>query len=302
MKKLNFNRILSVMVVFIALIVGAPFALAQSTDYTVTSSDGVVIAVQEAGNPNGIPVVFIHGLLGSRLDWAGQVGSAQLARYRLITYDLRGHGLSGKPTQAIAYTDGYRWADDLAAVINGSHAHKPILVGWSLGGITISNYLAKYGDSNISSAMYVDGVIELTADLLVPHPDVYANLVSPDLLTHLNAIRDFLTLCFYTQPPQSTFQLLYASAAMASWDMQQYIFSVSVYAVQGLGHAHVPVLLLFGAKDALVQPNPTIARAKAINPAVKSKIYANSGHAPFIEETARFNGDLAAFINATAAH
>lgn len=302
MVKFNLSRILSLMAVIVALFFGTPFAFAQPKNYTVTSSDGVVIAVQESGNPNGIPVVLIHGLLGSHLDWAGQVNSAQLARYRLITYDLRGHGLSGKPTAAIAYTDGYRWADDLAAVINGAHARKPVLVGWSLGGITLSNYLAKYGDGNISSVMYVDGVIELTADLITPHPDVYANLVSPDLLTHLNAIRDFLNLCFYTRPPQSTFELLYASAAMASWDMQDNIFSVSVFAVQGLGKTKVPVLLLFGAKDALVQPNPTITRAKAINPAVKSKLYANSGHSPFIEETVRFNGDLSAFIRATASH
>lgn len=302
MSKLNFCRLLSALAVTLLLCAGARLASAETKNYTVTSTDGVQIAVQESGNPNGAAVILIHGLLGSHLSWDKQVNSLVLARYRLITYDLRGHGLSGKPTADIAYTDGFRWADDLAAVIRGSNARKPVLVGWSLGGITLSNYLSKYGDSRIASVMYVDGVIELTADLITPHPDVYANLNSADLKIHLNAERDFLKLCFFTQPDQSFFQLLYAAAAMASWDMQRNVFSVSVDAVRGLGRARVPVLLLFGAKDALVEPNPTIARAKAINPAVKSKIYANSGHSPFIEETDRFNHDLAAFINATSAH
>lgn len=302
MPKRNIYRILSALIATLLLFAGARFACAETKNYRVTSTDGVQIAVQESGNPHGVAVILIHGLLGSHLSWDKQVNSSVLTRYRLITYDLRGHGLSGKPMAPEAYTDGVRWADDLAAVITGSKARKPVLVGWSLAGITLSNYLAKYGDSRISSAMYVDGVIELTADLLVPHPDVYANLNSPDLETHLIAVRDFLKLCFFTQPDPSFFQLLYAAAAMASWDMQRNIFSVSIDAVGGLGRARVPVLLLFGAKDALVQPNPTIARAKAINPAVKSKIYANSGHSPFIEETDRFNRDLSAFIMATSAH
>lgn len=294
------SRILSFLVVALALLIGAPHAFAAAKNYTVTSSDGVKIAVQESGNLSGPAVILIHGLLGSHLSWDAQVTSPQLANYRIITYDLRGHGLSGKPTSAIAYTDGYRWADDLAAVIKGSNARKPVVVGWSLAGITISNYLAKYGDNKIASAMYVDGVVELTADLLVPHPDVYANLVSPDLKIHLNAIRDFLRLCFHTQPPEATFELLYAAGAMASWDMQNNVFSVSVYAVQGLGRAQVPLLFLYGGMDDLVNTQTTIARAQAINPTIRTKIYANSGHTPFIEETVRFNNDLSAFIDATS--
>ena len=133
-------------------------AFANPKNYTVTAPDGVALSVQESGNPLGQPVVLIHGLLGSRLNWDAQVSSAELQRYRIITYDLRGHGLSGKPTEAEAYRDGQRWAGDLATVIEASHASRPVLVGWSLGGAVISNYLAAYGDSQIAAAVYVDGV------------------------------------------------------------------------------------------------------------------------------------------------
>lgn len=44
-----------------------PAASASPISYSVTSKDGVTLAVQESGNPNGPPIIFIHGLLGSRL-------------------------------------------------------------------------------------------------------------------------------------------------------------------------------------------------------------------------------------------
>ena len=270
---------------------------AQAREWRVTAPDGVELAVQEQGDPQGVPIIFIHGLLGSRLNWAAQLDSAELSRFRLITYDLRGHGLSGKPQGAAPYREGRRWADDLAAVIAATGAHRPVLVGWSLGATVITNYLAWHGDADIAGAVYVDGVIELASAQIVPHPEVYRDLVSPDLRTHLDAIRTFLALCFATPPAPDVFQRLYASAAMASWDMQRAVQEQDVAAAQGLGRARVPLWLLYGEKDALVRPAASIARALALNPRVKFTRYADSGHSPFLEEAPRFNRDLAAFVD-----
>ncbi|SOE67050.1 Pimeloyl-ACP methyl ester carboxylesterase [Burkholderia sp. D7] len=277
-------------------------AVADTKSYTVTAPDGVTLAIQESGNPHGPAVVLIHGLLGSRLNWDAQVNSAELRRYRIITYDLRGHGLSGKPTDAQAYRDGRRWADDLATIIESSHASHAVLVGWSLGGAVISNYLAAYGDSQIAGAVYVDGVIELKEDQIVSHPEVYRDMISSDLKTHLDGERIFLGLCFHTQPDKSTTERLLANAAMASWDMQSAVQSMAVAASEGLSKTRVPVLLLYGEHDALVNTSGAIARAKELDPHIQTKLYANSGHAPFIEEPDRFNHDLAAFIDTAVAH
>ncbi|MCV4283693.1 alpha/beta fold hydrolase [Pseudomonas capsici] len=285
---------------FSAILLAASTLAQAQKSYTVTTPDGVTLAVQEAGNPDGPAIVFIHGLLGSRINWDAQVNSPLLQRYRMITYDLRGHGLSGKPSDARAYTDGNRWADDLDAVIKASDAKRPVLAGWSLGGVVMSNYLARYGDSRISGALYINGVIELKPEQIVAHPEIYRDLNSPDLETHLDTVREFLALCFHTRPDTQTFERLFANAAMASWDMQQAVQSMTVEAAKGLGNAKVPVLLLYGARDALVQVKPSIARATQLNPRVKSMLYENSGHAPFIEETERFNRDLSAFIDSTS--
>lgn len=278
-----------------ALIVTATSS-AETRRYTVESPDGVTIAVQESGDPAGRPIIFIHGLLGSHLNWEEQVTSPVLQRYRLITYDLRGHGSSSKPPNADAYTDGRRWADDLAAVIAGSNAQAPVLVGWSLGGTVITNYLAAYGDERIAGALYVGGVIELHPDQITPHPQVYRDLSSADLRTHLDAEREFLRLCFEKQPDPTTFQRLLANAALASFEMQVAVHSMTVDATKGLSTLRKPLLLLYGAHDSLVRPEPSIARAVALNSNIRSTVYADSGHAPFLEEADRFNRDLVNFV------
>lgn len=283
-----------------ALLAGfSSMILAAEKNYTVTAPDGVRLAVQESGNPNGPTVIFIHGLLGSRLNWERQTSSPELQRYRMITYDLRGHGLSDMPPDVQAYTDGRRYADDLATVIKATGSNHPVLVGWSLGGVVISNYLAAYGDADIGGVMYVDGVVELDAALITAHPDVYAGLASDDLKTHLAAIRTFLALCFHTQPDASTFERLLSNASMASWTMTRATPSMTVSVAEGLPKARVPVLMLYGAKDELVQVQPSIARAKQLNAHIQTKLYENSGHAPFLEEAPRFNQDLAKFMEST---
>jgi pimeloyl-ACP methyl ester carboxylesterase len=292
-----FRQALKALLFMAALLAASPGALADTKNYTVTAPDGVVLSVQESGNPDGPAIIFVHGLLGSHLNWDAQWKSPRLQRYRIITYDMRGHGLSGKPTDADAYRDGRRWANDLATVIESSRARDPVLVGWSLGGAVISNYLAAFGDSRIAGAVYVAGVIELKPDQIVPHPQVYRDLNSPDLKTHLDAIRAFLSLCFQTPPDASTFERLLANASMASWDMQRAVQSMTVAASEGLSRTRKPVLLIYGEHDALVQSKPSIARALALNPRIQSKLYAGSGHAPFLEEPDRFNRDLSAFID-----
>lgn len=271
---------------------------ASDKQYTVTSADGVELAVQESGAPQGKPIIFIHGLLGSHLNWEKQRQDPALQRFRLISFDMRGHGLSAKPTQAEAYREGSRWAEDVAAVIAASHAKKPLLVGWSLGGAVISHYLAQFGDKALSGALYVDAVVELTPDQIPAHPQVYQAMTSADLATHLDGEREFLRLCFYQQPDPVTFARLQANAAMASWEMKRAVPSMKVALEQGLGKATIPVRFIYGRHDQLVEPHASLARARSVNPRISAVWFDHSGHAPFLEEPARFNQQLAEFADA----
>ena len=50
----------------------------------------------------GEPILFIHGLGSSTRDWEPQV-SFFFQRYRVVTFDVRGHGRSDKPPVPTAY-------------------------------------------------------------------------------------------------------------------------------------------------------------------------------------------------------
>ena len=64
----------------------------------VFSSDGVDIAYADAGT--GDPILLLHGFASNaKTNWIdpGWVATLVDAGYRVVTYDARGHGQSGKP-------------------------------------------------------------------------------------------------------------------------------------------------------------------------------------------------------------
>ena len=273
---------------------------AAPSQITVAAPDGVKVAVQEYGNPKGLEIVLVHGLDGSHLDWVKQTASPLLTQYRLITYDLRGHGFSEKPSDASYYADGKRWGDELNAVIQAKQLKRPVLVGWSLGGPVLTNYLGTYGDTQIAGIVYVDGIIELKPELLTVHPATATALTSPDLATYLEGTQQFVRQCFYRQPSPADFDLLYAGASQASPNMVRQAFAgLSIPAATALPKVTVPALYIYGAKDDLVDPR-MVTRAKQLLPHLKVLIYPETGHASFFEQPERFNQDLDRFVQEAA--
>ena len=124
------------------------------TDHMITGGGGVRLHVREAGNPHGRPVLFIHGYSQSFLSWIGQLGARRLGGpLRLLAMDLRGHGLSDKPPGV--YTDSGLWADDVQAVISTLGLDRPVLVGWSYGGLVICDYLRFHPDTPLQGIEFV---------------------------------------------------------------------------------------------------------------------------------------------------
>ena len=81
-----------------------------------------------AGEP---PIVLLHGATFRAEDWEN-VFPRLATRYRVIAYDARGHGKSGR---AEDYAIG-ALADDLLRVIDGIAASPAIVIGHSMGGST----------------------------------------------------------------------------------------------------------------------------------------------------------------------
>jgi NAD(P)-dependent dehydrogenase (short-subunit alcohol dehydrogenase family)/pimeloyl-ACP methyl ester carboxylesterase len=110
----------------------------------VDSTDGVRIAVYEEGNPDGPPLVMVHGWPDTHVLWNGVV--PQLAdRFRIVRYDNRGAGKSTVPKKVSAYTMS-SFADDFAAVIDAVAPGEPVHVlahDWGSAGLW--EYLSRPG-------------------------------------------------------------------------------------------------------------------------------------------------------------
>ncbi|MBC7801094.1 MAG: alpha/beta hydrolase [Gemmatimonadaceae bacterium] len=257
--------------------------------------DGLRLSVRSYGDPVRPELVLIHGLGQSRLSWDLQTSSTLAQQFRIVTYDLRGHGDSDKPDAVSAYADGTRWADDLRAVIQAAGLRRPTLVGWSLGGLVIGHYLARYGGDGVTGVNLVNAVTKLAPELLSPVArDFATKLASPDLSARTDAIEGFLAVCFAKQPPAATFRRMLVFNGMVPRAVQQGIVQIGS---DGLDDAFAGVsrlLVTYGAQDALTLPAMS-QRVLALNPKARLSIYPDAGHTPFYEEPARFNAELAAF-------
>jgi NAD(P)-dependent dehydrogenase (short-subunit alcohol dehydrogenase family)/pimeloyl-ACP methyl ester carboxylesterase len=96
----------------------------MSTARHITSSDGVRLAVYETGDPDATPIVAAHGYPDNHTVWDGVVAILS-ARFRVITYDVRGAGESDQPTQRRAYRMA-QLVDDFLAVLDAVSPNAPV--------------------------------------------------------------------------------------------------------------------------------------------------------------------------------
>lgn len=93
------------------------------------STDTLELAYRELGDPQGPPLLLVHGLFGSSGNWMGVAKRLQ-ANYRLILPDLRNHGRSPHHTTMTFPA----MAADLSALLDRLEIENASLVGHSMGG------------------------------------------------------------------------------------------------------------------------------------------------------------------------
>ena len=93
--------------------------------------DGVEI--HYAAHGSGPAVLLSHGYGATSRMWDGQV-AAFAATYRIITWDMRGHGRSDDPADPALYSQVLT-VGDMAAVLDACRVDQAVIGGLSLGGV-----------------------------------------------------------------------------------------------------------------------------------------------------------------------
>lgn len=273
----------------------------------INGAGGVPLNVAETGDRTKPGILFIHGNGQSYLSWHAQLNSDLAEDFHLVAYDLRGHGNSGKPSQIEAYNRACIWAEDIEAVMQATGLKKPILVGWSRGGLIAMHYVRCRGTENITGIAMVASRGRLVNVPVTPSGSPARQsqslLEEQDIDSNMEGAETFARLMTYA-PMEGRWAALatamnlmsppYARRAMRSPVFDPDGEQIQTYASL-TSQIDVPFLAVMGDKDPFRKSSDLAAAFQDAIPQSEILIYTDVGHSPFLERPSRFNKDLRDF-------
>jgi pimeloyl-ACP methyl ester carboxylesterase len=289
---------------------------------SVRSSDGTQIQVELFGNPDGQPVVLVHGWTEMLAYWTYVIRDLSQKGFRVIAYDLRGHGES-EPAAGGDYSLA-RFGEDLEAVLDTCvpPGRRAVVAGHSLGAMSIAAWAEHHDVARaVGAAAFLNtGVGELIAEhLLIPVPAVAQALNRvlpasiflgsharvPKFSTPLSsAITRYIAFGPEASPAQIAFfeRMLVACPPDARADAGIAMSEMDLYHV--LPRVTVPTLVLAGEQDRLTPPSHARRIAEALPDCRKLIILPRTGHMGPLErprEVSEALIELASYVPADTA-
>jgi 3-oxoadipate enol-lactonase len=249
--------------------------------------------LEEAGDASGIPLVFLHGIGGAARAWRGQLGVFG-DRYRAIAWDMPGYGGSAPLTAVSIATLAGALQDFLGQI----GATRPILVGHSIGGMIVQEWLVQY--PTIAAAVvlaqtspafgkadgdwqksFIDarlGPLDRGETMVSLAPTLVTELVGDDPdPSGLELARDCMA-----GVPEASYRA--CMLALLGFDRRQ-----------ALQEIKVPTLVLSGSKDNNA-PAPMMAKMASYIPSASYVELEGVGHLANLERPDAFNRTLDQFL------
>ncbi len=223
----------------------------------VTTDDGAHLAVTVAGPDDGPTVVLSHCWTGSRVIWATVAEQLVLDGHRVVLYDQRGHGES---TNAATAPSVAMLGHDLRAVLDATGTEDAVLVGHSMGGMSVQSYAAEHPEHFAERARGV--VLVATAARVlgrtVPGRVVHRAMGDgrQEWLRRGRVGRVMVRRSLGPQAHRSHIDLtLETFAATTGVARVGYLVAMTGMDLRGgLGHIAVPTTVLVGTHDRLTPP------------------------------------------------
>ncbi len=207
--------------------------------------DGTRLVYWLYGAADGPLVTLTHGVSLDRHTFDEQVPALVDAGYRVLTWDIRGHGRSQPIGAGISMSEV---ADDLVAILDDVPADCAVVVGQSFGGMVIQDVLDRYPER-------VAAVVVIGAPALGDRPGPVMRVLQRLRVHMIKAWPDrFLRWVFAALVTRDPEVRAYVSAATRQLDKRSFV-AVSFAAMDGyLREEHasthgVPVLLLHGERE-----------------------------------------------------
>ena len=290
----------------VALLIAALLPRPSPADWdhrTVEGAGGVPLNVVTAGDPASPAILLIHGFGQSHYSFVRQLNSGLAHDYFLVSFDLRGHGASGKPWATEAYGGSEVWARDVAAVIAATGLERPVVVAWSYGTMVAMDYIREFGDKGVAGIILTGGQGALKPFRMPtgdddPDAEEFARIrelrSSPDLIDYIRAGRRVIPLLTASPLPEEQSELFQAIGLMLPPYVRRAMAHRRLDNQDMVGQLSLPVLFCLGEKDNPFQLNDA-AELAASHDNMSLTVYEGAGHSVFVEQPERFNAELRRF-------
>jgi pimeloyl-ACP methyl ester carboxylesterase len=243
--------------------------------------DGLRIWYEDHGK--GPAVLLTHGYSATSRMWTPQV--RRLAeRFRLITWDLRGHGRSDSPDDPSAYCEK-RCLDDMGAILDACGVERAAIGGLSLGGY-------------LSLAFHLEHSARVRALLLFDTGPGYRN---EEGRRRWNALAESYARGFEDRgltalgPGAEVRASEHRSARGLALAARGTLVQRDARVIDSLPEIRVPTLVLWGARDeAFFKPSEYMA---AKIPEARRVILPGAGHAANLDQPEAFNAAVSEFLD-----
>lgn len=253
---------------------------------------------------DGPPCLVLHGGLGVDHTYLRPGLDRLGAELRLVYYDHRGHGRSGRPPPETITVE--QLADDADALAGALGEERVLVLGHAQGGF-VAQELALRHPARVAGMILVAttpgelGAREGLADDFGPPPPVEVEILQrvppagdEEWAATMTAIAPY---CLHRSDPDAA-AALYARTVFSAQAAARSMLVFSRWsAVDRLAQVAAPALVLAGRHDVLCPPQQSERIARML-PGTQVVVFERSGHLPWLEEPDAFIAAVRAWLPA----
>ena len=232
----------------------------------------------------GTPLLLSHGFSSTSSMWRGQI-DAFSQRFKLIIWDMRGHGKSDYPEDPNAYSES-QTVEDMACLLDHVDGKgKAIVGGLSLGGYMSLAFYRVYPD-RVTALLIVDTGPGFKKDAA---RDAWNQTAEK---TAMRFETDGLAPLQSSSPERS--MVTHRNSKGLALAARGMLTQRNAAVINSLSNVRVPSLVVVGADD-----TPFLAASEymvAKIPNAKKVVIPSAGHASNIDQPQAFNKALVSFL------